>query len=269
MRLTPVSPHETITLQDSDARTGEQTEKAELEKQLRKLTSRLDELQTALNAESKRAVLVVLQGRDTSGKDGTIRSVFGPLNPQGVTVTSFRAPTAVELAHDFLWRVHQAVPPKGSIGIFNRSHYEDVLIVRVHQLVPEAVWRPRYEQINRFESILWENGLTILKFFLHISREEQRQRLLARLEDPAKYWKFRAEDLSERQRWGGYTEAYQEVLARTSTPHAPWYVVPADRKSVRNVLVGQVVVEALEHMDPKYPEAPAGIEEFKKALERS
>jgi len=269
MRLTPVSPHEAVTLQDSDARTGEQTEKAELEKQLRKLTSRLDELQAALNAEAKRAVLVVLQGRDTSGKDGTIRSVFGPLNPQGVIVTSFRAPTAVELAHDFLWRVHQALPPKGSIGIFNRSHYEDVLIVRVHQLVPEAVWRPRYEQINRFESILGENGLTILKFFLHISREEQRERLLARLEDPTKYWKFRAEDLSERERWDGYTAAYQEMLGRTSTPHAPWYLVPADRKSVRNVLVGQVVVEALERLDPKYPDAPAGIEELKKALERS
>lgn len=268
MRLTPVTAQTTVTLQDSDARGDEQTEKGELAKQFKKLTSRLDELQTALNAESKRAVLVVLQGRDTSGKDGTIRSVFGPLNPQGVTVTAFRAPTAVELAHDFLWRVHRAVPSKGSIGIFNRSHYEDVLIVRVHQLVPETVWRPRYEQINRFESILHENGVTILKFFLHISREEQRERLLARLEDPTKYWKFQAEDLSERQKWDDYTEAYQEMLARTSTAHAPWYIVPADRKPVRNVLVGQVVVEALERLGPRYPDAPEGIEEFKKALQR-
>jgi PPK2 family polyphosphate:nucleotide phosphotransferase len=269
MRLTPVPPNASVVLDDSDARIDEPVEKAELEKHLRKLTSRLDDLQIALNAESKRAVLVVLQGRDTSGKDGTIRSVFGPLNPQGVTTTSFKAPTAVELAHDFLWRVHQAVPPRGAIGIFNRSHYEDVLVVRVHQLVPESVWRPRYEQINRFESILSENGVTILKFFLHISREEQRERLQARLEDPTKYWKFRAEDLSERERWDAYTEAYREVLARTSTPNAPWYVVPADRKLVRNVLVGQVMVEALEALDPKYPPALPGIEEFKKALGRS
>lgn len=269
MRLTPVPPNTTVALEDSDARIDEPEEKAELEKHLKKLTSRLDDLQIALNAESKRAVLVVLQGRDTSGKDGTIRSVFGPLNPQGVTITSFKAPTAVELAHDFLWRVHQAVPPRGAIGVFNRSHYEDVLVVRVHQLVPEAVWRPHYEQINRFESILSENGVTILKFFLHISHEEQRQRLLARLEDPTKYWKFRAEDLSEREKWDAYTEAYREVLARTSTPNAPWYVVPADRKPVRNVLVGQVMVEALEALDPKYPPAPPGIEDLKKALARS
>jgi PPK2 family polyphosphate:nucleotide phosphotransferase len=269
MRLSPIPPHTTLPLEDDDARPGESAEKSDLEKQLKKLTSRLDELQTALNAEAKRAVLVVLQGRDTSGKDGTIRSVFGPLNPQGVAVTPFRAPTTIELAHDFLWRVHQAVPPKGTIGIFNRSHYEDVLVVRVHQLVPEAVWRPRYEQINRFESILWENGVTILKFFLHISREEQRERLLARLEDPGKYWKFREEDLAEREKWDGYTEAYREMLARTSTPEAPWYVVPADRKSVRNVLVAQVLVEALERLDPKYPEAPTGIQQFKQALERA
>jgi PPK2 family polyphosphate:nucleotide phosphotransferase len=195
--------------------------------------------------------------------------VFGPLNPQGVTVTPFRAPTSLELAHDFLWRIHQAVPPKGTIGIFNRSHYEDVLVVRVHQLVPEAVWRPRYEQINRFESILWENGMTILKFFLHISREEQRERLLARLEDPGKYWKFRKEDLAEREKWEDYTEAYREMLAQTSTAEAPWYVVPADRKPVRNVLVAQLLVAALERLNPKYPEAPADIEQFKQALKRS
>jgi PPK2 family polyphosphate:nucleotide phosphotransferase len=268
MPLTPVAPNASVPLQDSDARGDDHTDKAELEKQLRKLTSRLDELQTALNAEAKRAMLIVLQGRDTSGKDGTIRSVFGPLNPQGVTVTPFRAPTALELAHDYLWRVHQAVPPKGTIGIFNRSHYEDVLIVRVHQLVPESVWRPRYEQINRFESILHENGVTILKFFLHISREEQRERLLARLEDPTKYWKFREEDLSEREKWDEYTAAYLEMLERTSTPNAPWYVVPADRKALRNVLIGQVVVEALERLNPQYPRAPSGVEEFRRALVR-
>ncbi|HEY7635696.1 MAG TPA: PPK2 family polyphosphate kinase [Gemmatimonadales bacterium] len=269
MHLTPVPPNAPVALHDRGARIDEPVDKSELEKHLTQLTSRMDELQTALNAEAKRAVLVVLQGRDTAGKDGTIRSVFGPLNPQGVTVTSFRVPTALELSHDFLWRVHLAVPPKGTVGIFNRSHYEDVLVVRVHQLVPEAVWRPRYEQINRFESILVENGVTILKFFLHISREEQRERLRARLDDPAKYWKFRAEDLAERERWDAYTEAYQEMLARTSTPQAPWYVVPADRKPERNVLVAEVVAEALQRLGPTYPEAPPGIEDFKKALAQS
>jgi PPK2 family polyphosphate:nucleotide phosphotransferase len=231
-----------------------------------KLGRKLDELQQALYAESRRAVLVLLQGRDSGGKDGTIRKVFGAINPQGLTITSFKVPTPQELAHDFLWRVHAAAPAKGTVGIFNRSHYEDVLVVRVHNLVPEAVWRPRYQQINQFESILIENGTTILKFFLHISREEQRQRLLARLDDPKKYWKFAAGDLRERELWDDYTRAYEDALSFTSTAVAPWWIVPADKKYLRDLLVAEVVVETLERMDPKYPGPPEGIEEFRRAL---
>jgi PPK2 family polyphosphate:nucleotide phosphotransferase len=170
------------------------------------------------------------------------------------------------LAHDYLWRVHQAVPPRGTIGVFNRSHYEDVLVVRVHQLVPESVWRPRYEQINQFERLLAENGVTLLKFFLHISREEQRERLLARLEAPDKYWKFSPGDLGERERWDAYTAAYEEALSRTSTALAPWYVIPADKKYLRDLVVAEVVTETLERMDPKYPGPPAGMEEFRRTL---
>jgi PPK2 family polyphosphate:nucleotide phosphotransferase len=226
----------------------------------------MDRLQEALYAEGKRALLVVLQGMDTSGKDGTIRRVLGRLNPQGVILTSFKTPTSVELSHDFLWRVHLAVPSRGTIGVFNRSHYEDVLVVRVHGLVSEEVWRPRYEQINQFEKILSQNGLTILKFMLHISREEQRQRLLARLDDPEKYWKFSPGDLKERALWDAYTAAYEEMLERTSTPWAPWYVVPADRKPVRDVLVAEVILEALERLGPTFPPALDGMEEFRRAL---
>lgn len=267
MRFTPLPPGTSVRLSDDAAAPpADAPSKDDAQHDVNQLTKRLDELQEALYAENRRAVLIVLQGRDTAGKDGAIRKVFGPLNPQGVTVTSFKAPTAVELAHDFLWRVHRAVPPRGALGIFNRSHYEDVLVVRVHQLVPEAVWRPRYEQINLFERILTENGVTLLKFFLHISRDEQRERLRARLDDPTKYWKFSAGDLSERDRWDAYTEAYEEVLRRTSTAEAPWWVVPADKKHFRDLVVAHVVTEALERMEPKYPGPPDGLEEFRRRL---
>jgi len=267
MRFTPLPHGARITLSDDTAAAPSNApSKDDAQHEVSQLTKRLDQLQEALYAESRRAVLVVLQGRDTAGKDGAIRKVFGPLNPQGVTVTSFKAPTAVELAHDFLWRVHQAAPPRGTIGIFNRSHYEDVLVVRVHELVPQSVWRPRYEQINLFERILTENGVAVLKFFLHISREEQRERLRARLEDPAKYWKFSAGDLGERDKWDAYTAAYEEALQRTSTAEAPWWVVPADKKYFRDLVVAQVVTETLEQMDPKYPGAPDGLEEFRRRL---
>ncbi len=226
----------------------------------------MEELQDALYAERTRALLVVLQGRDTSGKDGAIRKVFGRINPQGLELASFKAPTAIELAHDFLWRVHKAVPAKGVVGVFNRSHYEDVLVVRVHQLVPEAVWRPRYELINHFEHLLTQTGTTVLKFFLHISRDEQRERLLARLGQPDKFWKFSAGDLGERKLWDEYTEAYQEALARTSTREAPWYVVPADKKYLRDLLIAEVVTQTLERMDPRYPAAPEGLEAFRREL---
>ena len=202
MLLVPVAPGAQVRLRDEDARLSEDLPKSELNDRLRQLTDHMDELQSALHAESKRAVLVVLQGRDAAGKDGTIRRVFGPLDPQGLVVTAFKAPSAEELAHDYLWRVHRAVPARGEIGIFNRSHYEDVLVVRVDRLVPESVWRPRYEQINLFERLLIQNGVVILKFFLHISRAEQRERLLARLGDPTKYWKFDKGDLDEAETVG-------------------------------------------------------------------
>jgi PPK2 family polyphosphate:nucleotide phosphotransferase len=267
MRLEPVAPGITVRLTDEAAAPPQGApSKEEALATVAKLTERMDELQEPLYAEGEHALLVVLQGRDTSGKDGTIRRVFGPLNPQGFTVATFKAPTPVELAHDYLWRVHWEVPPKGAIGVFNRSHYEDVLAVRVHRLVPESVWRPRYEQINQFERILSENGVTILKFFLHVSRGEQRRRLLARLEDPTKYWKFSPGDIRERELWDAYTEAYEEVLKKTSTPPAPWYVVPADKKWLRDLLVAQIVVETLERLDPKYPDPPPGLEEFRLTL---
>jgi PPK2 family polyphosphate:nucleotide phosphotransferase len=268
MALEPVKPGISPALRDEDARAAvyADVEKGELRKLLSGLTDRLDGLQAALHAERRRALLVVLQGRDAAGKDGTIRGVFGPLDPQGVTVTSFKAPTSEELAHDFLWRVHRAVPPKGALGIFNRSHYEDVLVVRVDALVPEPVWRARYDQINAFEHMLTESGVTIVKFFLHISREEQRTRLLARLAEPEKYWKFDDGDLAKRGQWDEYTAAYTEMLARTSTARAPWYLVPADRKPVRDVLIAEVVLEALERLDPRFPGAPEHLEEYRAAL---
>ena len=267
MRLEPLVPGSTLTLGDEAARApAGAPDKDAAVAETERLARRIDELQNALYAEGRRALLVVLQGRDTAGKDGTIRKVFGPLSPLGLTVASFKAPSPIELAHDYLWRVHQALPVRGTIGVFNRSHYEDVLVVRVHGLVPEAVWRPRYDQIVQFERMLTENGVTILKFFLHISRKEQRERLLARLDDPTRYWKFAAGDLAERERWDAYTEAYREALERTSTPEAPWYLVPADKKYLRDVLVAQVVAERLEQMDPKYPGPPEGLEEFRRAL---
>ena len=265
--LASVAPGSRTSLGDSAAAapTGF-PKREELERWLGDAGKQLDALQTALYAEGKRAVLVVLQGRDGSGKDGTIRRVFGPLNPQGFSVTSFKAPTPVELAHDYLWRAHLAVPAKGTIGVFNRSHYEDVLVVRVRQLVPESVWRPRYEQINHFEQMLSRNGVTILKFLLHISREEQRERLLARLDDPAKYWKFSAGDLEDRNRWEEYSEAFAEMLQRTSTEEAAWFLVPADKKHVRDVLVTATVLAALRGLNPQYPGAPTHAAALRKAL---
>ena len=219
------------------------------------LTERLEQLQSALGAEAQRALLVVLQGRDASGKDGTIRRVFGGLNPALCRVTSFKAPTLTELQHDYLWRVHQAVPPRGTIGLFNRSHYEDVIAVRVHRLAAEPVWRRRFDHLNAFERMLSDEGVVIRKFFLHISKEEQRRRLEERLSNPAKNWKFQRGDLEERQRWDDYTAAYEEVLERCSTEYAPWYVVPADKNKPRDYLVAEVLVRTLELMNPQYPPA--------------
>ena len=219
----------------------------------KELNQRLETLQELLYAQGKHRLLVVLQATDTGGKDGTIRHVFDGVNPQGVKVASFKRPTPQELAHDYLWRVHRHVPGDGEITVFNRSHYEDVLVVRVHELVAEDRWSRRYDHINAFEKMLADEGTTILKFFLHISKEEQAERLRARLDDPSKHWKFSLGDLDERKRWADYQAAFEDMVNRTSTEWAPWYVVPADRKWYRNLVVSQVIVETLEGFDMHYP----------------
>jgi len=219
-----------------------------------KLNRQLEDLQELLYAEGKRRLLVVLQAMDTGGKDGTIRHVFEGVNPLGVKVASFKVPTQEELGHDFLWRVHKQTPAKGEIAIFNRSHYEDVLVVRVHQLVPPDVWRGRYAHINDFEQMLAEEGTTILKFFLHISKEEQKKRLQARLDERDKRWKFNVGDLKERRLWSAYMEAYADALGKTSTQWAPWYIVPANHKWYRNLVVCTVIVETLKGLKMRYPE---------------
>jgi PPK2 family polyphosphate:nucleotide phosphotransferase len=223
---------------------------------------RLAELQRLLYADGGRALLVVLQAMDAGGKDGTIRKVFSGVNPQGVEVTNFKAPSAEELAHDFLWRINRALPRRGMIGVFNRSHYEDVLIVRVKELVPESVWSQRYAMIDAFERRLAASGTAVLKLFLHIDKGEQRQRLQARLDDPSKHWKFNPADLAERARWEAYMGAFEAAVGRCSSPEAPWMVVPANRKWYRNVVVAQAIIEALEGLDLRYPEVefdPASI----------
>ena len=230
-------------------------DKAEGQTRLLELNERLEALQELLYAEHKHKVLIVLQAMDTGGKDGVIRHVFEGVNPQGVRVASFKVPTPIELDHDYLWRVHQQVPGKGEMVIFNRSHYEDVLVVRVHNLAPEAVWSRRYRQINEFERALVEEGTTLLKFFLHIDQEEQKERLLARLDDPNKHWKFNPGDLDERKLWPDYMQAYQDAISQTSTARAPWYIIPANRKWYRNLVVGTIIVETLEALDMRYPES--------------
>jgi PPK2 family polyphosphate:nucleotide phosphotransferase len=223
----------------------------------------INEWQDKLFAEGKRALLVLLQGTDTAGKDGTIRHVFNDTGPLGVTVTSFRRPSEEELAHDFLWRAHLACPRRGTIGIFNRSHYEDVLIGRVRKLAPPDVIETRYEQINAFEKMLAENGTTILKFMLHISKKEQGERLQDRLDEPKSRWKFDPRDLEDRKLWDKYQAAYEIMLQKCSTAHAPWYVIPADRKWARNATVAAIVRGTLEAMEPKYPKPDWDPKDFK------
>jgi len=216
-------------------------------------TPRLSELQNRLYASKSHALLIVLQAMDAGGKDGTIRNVFSGLNPQGCTVTSFKVPSAEEALHDYLWRIHKAMPPRGMIGLFNRSHYEDVLAVRVHNLVPKAVWSQRYAQINDFEDYLTANGVVILKFFLHISKAEQLRRLEAREHDPEKIWKSSAADLTERNYWDKYMTAYDELLARCSQRVAPWHVIPANKNWYRNLAVSNIILETLEGLNLQYP----------------
>ena len=223
----------------------------------------IDRLQEVLYAQAKYALLVVLQGPDTSGKDGTIRRVFSPLNPLGAVAASFKKPTPHELAHDFLWRVHKVVPPAGMIGIFNRSHYEDVLVPRVHGLVPADRIEARYCQINAFEQHLVENDVVILKFYLHISKKEQKSRLEARLKDPTKRWKFNRDDLVERKYWGDYISAYEIALQRCSTKWAPWFIVPADRKWYRDAVVARIVRATFEALDLTYPPEMPGLDKVR------
>jgi PPK2 family polyphosphate:nucleotide phosphotransferase len=232
--------------------------KAEASERLATFQARLADLQELLFAGHDRKVLVVLQGMDTSGKDGTIRHVMRGFNAQSTRVVSFRKPSEEELDHDFLWRVHRQVPGKGEVVVFNRSHYEDVLIVRVHDLVPKTIWSKRYDQINAFEQILYENGTLIFKFFLHISKDEQQKRLQARIDDPKKCWKFQHGDLEERKFWKDYMRAYEDALSRTSTEWAPWHVVPANQKWYRNYVVGSVILEALDKLHLKWPKCGLG-----------
>ena len=244
----------------TDGFEGTKEQRAEL---LAELNERLGDLQQMLYAESKHKVLVVLQGMDTSGKDGTIKHVFHTINPLGVRVANFKRPNDVELAHDYLWRVHEHAPRDGRITIFNRSHYEDVLVVRVNDLVAEHVWRRRFEHIRGFEQMLADEGTTIIKLFLHISKDEQRARLQERLDNPAKHWKFEHGDVTERAHWDAYTEAYEEAIGETSTVDAPWYIIPSDRKWYRNLVVSTLLIEKLESLDMRYPEPIDGIENIR------
>ena len=254
MKLKPVESKKDVKLGDRHARWPDHgRSEEELERLSAAESARISDLQRVFYADASRALLIVLQGRDASGKDGLIRKVFTSVNPQGCTVTSFKQPTELEQRHDFLWRVHGAVPPRGMIGIFNRSHYEDILVPRVNGLVPKKVWSARYDQINDFERMLADNGVVLLKFMLHISRDEQKARFVERITDDSKNWKFRVGDLEDRKRWDDFTKAYRGILERTSTEWAPWYVVPADDKDVRNYLVARRIADTLESLDLRYP----------------
>src|SRR5215218_2812719 len=263
--VTPGSPA-ALRQRETRATPGVRSRK-KAEKTLGDLQDRLDRLQVRLMAEARRSLLVVLQGMDTSGKDGTIKHAFASLSPSATDVEAFAAPTDEELSHDFLWRIREALPERGRIGIFNRSHYEDVVVVRVKELVGPEAWSARYDQINAFERELTRAGTTVLKLFLHISREEQRERLLARLDDPEKIWKFNPGDLDDRARWDDYQAAYEDALTRCSTPEAPWFVIPADRKWYRDWAVTTLLVDTLERMNPQMPEPGFDVAEMRTKLE--
>lgn len=252
-RIAPEGDFRLADVDPSDRRTFE-GKKAQGKAELKGLTLRLRELQELLYAHGEHRLLIVLQAMDSGGKDGVIRHVFRSVNPQGVKVTSFKVPSSLERAHDYLWRIHKHTPARGEIRIFNRSHYEDVLVVRVHGLVPPEVWQRRYDHIRDFERMLADEGTTILKFFLHISRDEQAERLQARIENPNKRWKFNPADLEERKHWNAYQEAFEVAIGRTSTPWAPWYVIPANSKWYRNLVIARILVETLEGLEMQYPE---------------
>jgi PPK2 family polyphosphate:nucleotide phosphotransferase len=261
------APGRRISLDDIDpADTGKVTSKDSAAKQEANWLERLFDLQAKLSAESQQALLIVLQGLDAAGKDGTIRHVFAGVNPQACQVHGFKVPTPIEVAHDYLWRIHNACPPRGVIGIFNRSHYEDVLAVRVEKLVPEKVWSRRYEQINEFERMLTESGTRVLKFYLHISKKEQRARIMERLQDPSRNWKFSESDLDTRAKWKPYREAYDDALTFCNTKWAPWHVVPADHKWFRNLVIAETVVKTLEEMNPRYPKPKIELDKYRALL---
>jgi len=263
MPITTVKPGQKIKLNKIDLDdTGKIKDKQDSYELLAQNIQQMAELQNALYAEGKHALLIVLQAMDAGGKDGTIRKIMSGVNPQGVRVTSFKKPTENELSHDFLWRVHKASPALGMIGIFNRSHYEDVLIGRVRNLVPKKVWQKRYRHINNYEELLVDSGVTILKFYLHISKEEQKERMQARLDQPHKRWKFNRADLLERKLWDDYMEAFEAAFEKCSTGFAPWHIVPANRKWYRNLVISRKIVETLEDMNLKYPQPAEGLDDI-------
>jgi len=256
-----VEPGERVSLAAIDPdETEHYRKKKEVARELEKQRRRIQGLQARLYAENERGLLIVLQAMDTGGKDGTIKHVFSGVNPQGCRVSSFKTPSAEEANHDFLWRYHKSTPARGRIGIFNRSHYEDVLVVRVKDLVPEEVWRERYGQINDFERNLSNDGISVLKFFLHISKDEQKRRLQSRLDNPDKRWKFSSADIKERTFWEDYQAAFEDALTNCSTEHAPWYVVPANKKWYRNLVIARTIADTLAAMDPHFPPAEEGLD---------
>ncbi len=260
-----VKPGNKINLDDIDADfKPADLDSEEAAHQLERSTEKIRDLQHLMYAEDRRSLLVVLQGRDAAGKDGTIRRVFGPMNPQGCRVTSFKVPSKMEAAHDFLWRCHFAAPKRGMVGIFNRSHYEDVLVVRVHDLVPKKIWSKRYDHINDFERLLVDSGTVILKFYLHIDREEQLERFKKRIDNPKKNWKISDADYSERPYWDAYTEAFEDALSRCSTDDAPWFVIPANRKWFRNLAIADIVVDTMESLNMRFPEPSVDMGEIRR-----
>lgn len=260
-KLVP-KPGSKVNLQNYDPNYHGDSDKQSAQFEIKDLQAQMQEWQEKLYAEGKQSLLIVLQAMDTGGKDGAIKKVFEGLNPQGVRVTAFKAPTEDELAHDFLWRVHQHTPSRGYIGIFNRSHYEDVLVVRVNRLVPPSIWKQRYEHINNFERLLVDSGTRILKFYLHISKDEQKERLQARLDNPKKHWKFSSGDLPVREQWDDYMKAYEVLLERCNTEDAPWYIVPSNHKWYRDLVITRVVVSTLKSMKPAFPSAEPGLDKI-------
>jgi len=261
-----VRPDKRITLADWDPGETLGLDKEAAAEKTEQNIARLDELQYLMYAEHRRALLVVLQGMDGAGKDGTIRHVMRGLNPQGCRVTSFKAPSTEEADHDFLWRVHRAVPPSGEVAIFNRSHYEDVLAARVRKLVPKNVWTRRYDHINGFEQLLTDSSVVVVKFFLHISKDEQRRRFEERLRDPTKQWKLSPSDFEDRKHWDDYVAAYEDALTRCSTSDAPWLIVPADKKWFRNFAVSRILVETLEALDMRFPKPTVDVSRITPSL---